>query len=296
MIPEDFLFIGVDGGGSGCRARLADADGRTLGEGTAGPAAVRFGISGMLAAVASAACAAAANAGLPAGILARADAVIGLAGIGRKDVMDALAQAPHPFRSVSFVNDATIACLGAHGGRDGGVVIVGTGSVGLALLRGREVRVGGYGFPISDEGSGADIGLSAVRYSLCAHDGRITPTAFTRAVMARFDDDPFAAIAWADQATATDYATFAPLVMHHAEDGDPVARQIVRDAAEGIGTLIRALDARGAGRIALVGGLAAPIASWLAPDAQSRLVQSQGDALDGALRLARRAADKSHAA
>jgi len=296
MIPEDFLFIGVDGGGSGCRARLADAGGRALGEGTAGPAAVRFGIAGVLAAVESAARAAAVNAGLPAEVLARADAVIGLAGIGRKDVVEALTQAPHPFRSVAYVNDATIACLGAHGGRDGGVVIVGTGSVGLALLRGREVRVGGYGFPISDEGSGADIGLRAIGHSLRAHDGRIAPTALTRAVMARFDNDALAAIAWTDQATATDYATLAPLVMHHAENGDSVARGIVIGAAKEIGALIGALAARGAGRIALVGGLATPIASWLAPDAQSRLVPSEADALDGALRLARRSVGKSHAA
>ena len=67
-----------------------------------------------------------------------------------------------------------IACLGAHGGRDGGIVIAGTGSVGLAMVNGREFRIGGYGFPISDEGSGAEIGLHAIRLALRAHDKRIT--------------------------------------------------------------------------------------------------------------------------
>ncbi|MFD1331301.1 N-acetylglucosamine kinase, partial [Methylopila musalis] len=32
------LFLGVDGGGTRCRARLADAGGRVLGEGLSGPA------------------------------------------------------------------------------------------------------------------------------------------------------------------------------------------------------------------------------------------------------------------
>ena len=85
--------------------------------------------------------------------------------------------------------------------RDGGIVIVGTGSVGFAVVGGREIRVGGYGFPISDEGSGADLGLHAIRLALRAHDGRGVETNFTRDVMARFDNDPFEAVAWMDRAT-----------------------------------------------------------------------------------------------
>src|SRR5436190_1059620 len=81
--------------------------------------------------------------------------------------------------SVCYVNDATIACLGAHGGYDGGVVLVGTGSVALAIVNGREIRIGGYGFPISDEGSGAALGLAALRLALKAHDGRIPGTRLT---------------------------------------------------------------------------------------------------------------------
>jgi len=38
------LFIGVDGGGTGCRARIEDASGSLLGTGIAGPAAIRIGI------------------------------------------------------------------------------------------------------------------------------------------------------------------------------------------------------------------------------------------------------------
>jgi len=89
-------------------------------------------------------------------------------------------QRPHPFRSVAYVHDATIACIGAHGARDGGIVIVGTGSVGFAVVAGREIRVGGYGFPISDEGSGADLGLHAIRLALRAYDERSSLRGLTR--------------------------------------------------------------------------------------------------------------------
>ena len=35
----DLLFVGVDGGGTGCRARIEDVERRLLGTGIAGPAA-----------------------------------------------------------------------------------------------------------------------------------------------------------------------------------------------------------------------------------------------------------------
>ena len=284
------LFIGVDGGGTGCRARIEDAEGRLLGTGIAGPAAVRLGIDRSVAALESACRAAAAEAGLRTEALAGMDAGVGLAGIGRKGALEELMARPHPFRSVVYVNDATIACIGAHGGRDGGIVIIGTGSIGFAVVKGREVRIGGYGFPISDEGSGADLGLHAIRLALRASDGRAIETSFTREVMVRFDNDPLEAVAWMDRATATDYATLAPLVMRHADAGDPVGRRIVREAAEQIDELVRRLIECGAPRVALIGGLASSIEPWLAPDVQRGLSPVEGDAIAGALYLARRRA------
>lgn len=285
---RDPLFAGVDGGGTGCRARIEDAAGRVLGTGIAGPAALRLGVDSAVAEVEKACRAALADAGLGADALATMHVAAGLAGVGRKGLMEQLAARPHSFRSIVYAHDATIACLGAHGAREGGIVIVGTGSIGFAVVGGREIRVGGYGFPISDEGSGADLGLHAIRVALRAYDQRAVGTRLTRDVMMRFRNDPYEAVAWMDRATATDYATFAPLVMRHADAGDSVARRIVRDAAEQIDDLVRRLCDCGAPRVALLGGLASPMQPWLAPDVQRRLVPVEGDAVDGALHLARR--------
>ena len=286
------LFAGIDGGGTGCRARIQDAEGRLLGTGIAGPAALRLGIDRALAEVTKACRAALDEAGLGSDALSLVHAAAGLAGVGRKGALEQLEQRPHPFQSIVYVNDATIACIGAHGAKDGGIVIVGTGSVGFAVVGDREVRVGGYGFPISDEGSGADVGLHAIRLALRAYDERAIDSSLTRDVMMRFHNDPFEAVAWMDPATATDYATFAPLVLRHADAGDPVARRIVRDAAEQIDELVRRLAECGASRIALLGGLASSMQPWLAPDVQRRLVPVEGDAVDGALHLARQAVMK----
>lgn len=286
------LFAGVDGGGTGCRARIEDAKGCLLGTGIAGPATLRMGVDRAITEVEKACRAALDEAGLGANALGSLHAAVGLAGIGRKGALEQLLMRPHPFRSVVYAHDATIACIGAHGARDGGIVIIGTGSVGFAVVGGREIRVGGYGFPISDEGSGADLGLHAIRLALRAYDERAVGTSLTRDVMTRFHNDPFEAVAWMDHATATDYATFAPLVMRHADAGDPVARRIVRDAAEQIDELARRLSECGAPRIALLGGLASSMQPWLAPDVERRLVPVEGDAVDGALHLARRAVMK----
>ena len=75
--------------------------------------------------------------------------------------------------------------------------------------------------------------------------------------------------------------------MRHADNGDPVGRRIVQGAAEQIDGLVRALVERGAPRIALIGGLSSAIEPWLAPDVRRRLKPLDGDAVSGAIRLAR---------
>lgn len=277
------LRLGVDGGGTGCRARVETAEGEVLGQGLAGPATTRLGIEQAWASVKTAMEAAIAEAELRPEDIAGIVAGVGLAGVGRKGALEALRVLPHPFASIVFISDGLAACLGAHGGRDGAIVIAGTGSIGIGRVAGCDLRVGGYGFPISDEGSGADLGLQAVRLALRARDGRIEPTALLREVMARFKNDPAEAVAWMDRATATDYAAFAPLVMRHADQGDAAGRRIVQDAAGQIDALVRALFDQGAPRVALLGGLSSAIEPWLSPDVRRRLKPAEGDAVSGAI-------------
>lgn len=282
------IYLGVDGGGTGCRARFETEAGQVLGQGYSGPATTRIGIEAAWASLALAYAAAAREAGLGVGDLAAVHAGIGLAGIGRKGALAALQALPHPFARLAFDSDAMAACLGAHSGQDGAIVIAGTGSVGLGRVAGRDLRVGGYGFPISDEGSGADLGLNAVRMALRAHDGRQPGTALLHEVMQRFGGDPAEAVQWMDRAGATDYAALAPMVMRHADQGDAVARQIVQTAAVQIDALVRRLFDLGAPRVSLLGGLASPMEPWLSPDVRRRLKPADGDAVTGAIILAGR--------
>ncbi|BAB53396.1 MULTISPECIES: N-acetylglucosamine kinase [Mesorhizobium] len=281
-------FLGVDGGGTGCRARIEDAQGNLMGQGLSGPASTRLGIDAAWASIAKAFGAAIEEAGFGPTEIARIRAGIGLAGIGRKGALEALRAIAHPFASIDFVSDGVGACLGAHSGEDGAIVIAGTGSIGLGFVEGRDLRVGGYGFPISDEGSGADLGLKVVQLALRAHDGRHERTALLAEVMQRFEGDPMAAVAWMDRASATDYAALAPMVMRHADQGDPAGRRIVQSAAGQIDTLVRVLFEKGAPRVTLLGGLASPLEPWLSPDVRRRLKPADGDAVSGAIILAKR--------
>ncbi|SDU45842.1 BadF/BadG/BcrA/BcrD ATPase family protein [Stappia sp. ES.058] len=287
MTPET-LYLSVDGGGTGCRARLEQADGTILGRGLAGPAATRFGIDASWGAIETAYCNAYAEAGMDPRGQRKVHAGIGVAGLSRAGALEALEAKPHPFTSVAFASDGVIACLGAHNGGDGGIVIVGTGSCGIARVKGHDIKVGGYGFPISDEGSGAYLGLRAIRLAMLAHDGRAAGTALLNEILMHFNRDPREVVAWMDTATATDYATFAPAVVRHADEGDTAARRIMQDGAAKIDGICRALRDRGAPRLTLIGGLGSVLESWLAPDLRKKLSPPLGDALDGAAILAGR--------
>jgi glucosamine kinase len=288
MIKPAALYLGIDGGGSRCRARIDDQYGTALGEGGSGPAATRLGVDEAWRSIMRACTAATEQAGLGPADFGRTHAGVGLAGLGRRGAAAALKEIAHPFASVRFISDGLAACLGAHGGADGAIVVAGTGSIGVGLIGGRELRFGGYGFPISDEGSGADIGLQAIRRTLHAADQRGETSPLLDEVLAAFDHDSNQAVAWSERATATDYAAFAPMVLRHATQGDPVGRRIVERAADAIGDLLDVFLRLGIDRLSLVGGLSKAIAAWLTADLRGRLTPPAGDAVAGALLVAQR--------
>jgi glucosamine kinase len=282
----DALFLGVDGGGTRCRARLETADGRVLGQGVSGPASMRFGIQAASASILGAAREALAQAGLNEEALANTYAGIGLAGTGHIGARQALETWQHPFRKAWFEGDGYLAWLGAFGGDEGGIVVCGTGSIGITY-KGQTIRVGGYGFPVSDEGSGAHIGLNAIRYSLRTLDARARKTAFAQEVLERFSSDPAVVIRWSETASPTDYAAFAAVVIKHAAAGEPAASNLLRDAAVHIAGLAEAVLERGAPRVALVGGLVEFIRPYIPPATAARLTEPQADAMAGGIMLAK---------
>jgi glucosamine kinase len=283
------LFIGIDGGASFCRARIRDMGGNLLGEGCGGPANIHFDLPLAVQSIRVASEAAVRSAGLDERSLQRAHAGLGLAGVGIKSACDGLRSKLRPFASIVLETDAYIAWLGAHRAADGGIVILGTGSCGLAVVNGQRISVGGYGAEVSDEAGGLRMGREALRRALWAFDGRADRTELSAAILERFEWDPARIVCFASRATPADYAELAPLVLAYASAKDPMAVGIIQEAADAAVRIIARLKDAGSPVISLVGGLAEPLTAWLPSHIRGLLSAPQSDPLDGAILMAHRA-------
>jgi glucosamine kinase len=279
------MYLGIDAGGTNTRARLVSESGEVLGAGQTGAANTPAGLAHALGVLEEAWREAIRQAEIEE--TSSIHAGIGIAGLNRRGVLDGLKAHPFPFKTTAFASDAAIANLGAHAGQDGAIVVVGTGSVGFARVGEEIFTIGGYGFPVSDEGSGAALGLRAIRRALWARDGRIPHTPLTREVLDYFNGSAGEVVDWTARATPRDYAAFAPMVIRHANQGDATGERIVQEAAQRIEAVIRTMLERGAPHCCLMGGVAPHIREWLAPSIRARLTEPLGDALDGAILLAR---------
>jgi glucosamine kinase len=279
------FFIGVDGGASRCRARLRDAQGRELAH-EVGPAAniyvdfdagigvIRELVGGVIA---KAERDAASRGGIALGI--------GLAGLSSAADAARVAAALPGWARVEVVNDAVAACIGANGPDDGGLIIAGTGTAGIARIGGAARIVGGRGFLVGDDGSGARIGADALRAALRAFDGLEPMSGLSRDLLDHFDSDPLRMMQWAQTAKPGDYGAFAPRVFAAARAGESGALEIVRRAARAIVAILAALERLGAERIAFVGGVAAPLRPHFPAEVEARLEPPKHDAVDGAILL-----------
>jgi glucosamine kinase len=291
------LFIGVDGGATNCRARIADSTGRVLGDAVVRASAnIASRSPGSVMNVILRAIRKAARRGNVTEDRWRSAAIgMGLAGAdvtaAVKELRRLLA-AEEYFRRIDTRTDAYVTWLGAYGGGNGAILILGTGSCGLAVVDGAETYVAGYGPQISDEASAQWMGRMAIRRSLWAFDGRIGPTPLARNILDRFSNSPEAIVTFAKDAGASDFGKLAPVIFEHAERRDPLAVAIVKETAIDAERIVgRLLDLK-APSVYLHGGIAEPLSRWLRPVIRRHLkmpMNVDGTPLDGALLLARRA-------
>jgi len=285
MGKEEAFFLGIDGGGSRCRARIRNFKGDSLGEAVGGSSNIYQSFVGALANIIATAEEAASKAGLKTIDL---HAGLGLAGLVTSVGARKITEARLPFASVTADNDAHVACMGAFAGADGGIVIAGTGSIGFAVVGGVRHMVGGWGFALGDHGSGAWVGHHAVRRAALAIDGLLQPTPMIEDVLSQVGRTRFDLSRWSEQAKPKDYAHMAPLVFESAAKGDVHGMTIVIEGAAAISSLGRALLARGAGKICLLGGLSRVYPPYLDADVKKSLVEPRADAMDGAIMMARK--------
>ncbi|WP_412022648.1 BadF/BadG/BcrA/BcrD ATPase family protein [Burkholderia cepacia] len=276
--------IGIDGGGSGTRAVLADRQGRELAQGRGGPSGLGLGIERAWASIGAACADAFTQAGF-AFEWSQCALGCGLAGVNNAAWLAAF-RAQAPLGALAVESDAYTTVVGAHGGAPGLIVALGTGSIAAALdAAGACSIAGGFGFPSGDEASGAWLGVRALAYAQQALDGRVPRDAFADALLVETGaQDRDALVQWSCDANQTIYARLAPIVFAHRSH--PVAGELIAQAGDEIGKMIDALDPQQALPVALCGGLADALAPAVPARHAARLRAPLDDSAHGALRLA----------
>jgi glucosamine kinase len=195
--------------------------------------------------------------------IVRADAfVIGAAGAGReaeRAELEAALVAERLAWKVLVTTDAELARAAAFGGGPGVLLIAGTGSIAIGGDNsGNITRVGGLGWRIGDQGSAHWLGARALEAVGAMHDriGPVTHLAETLVAAVRVQGLA-GLVRWSTGATTGQVAALGPVVVSTADQGDPVATEIVDRSVELLGKLATAAGA-GALPVALSGGLLAP--------------------------------------
>ena len=283
----DFL-VGIDGGGSGTRALLTRPDGSELGQGHAGPSGLSLGIAAAWIEIERAVAMACEEAGVPTSDRSRFALGAGLSGATHAPWRDAFLAANPGYATLAVDTDAYTMLLGAHAGRPGVIVAAGTGSVGEVVRPdGTRAGVGGWGFPVGDEGSGAWLGLRAMAQAHAAFDARAPRGPLARRVLAACGADREALLAWCARANQTRYASLAPLVFD-SEDEDPVAAALLAEAVAALVEMATALDPGATLPLALAGSVARRLAPRLPSPWRERRVEPVAQPDTGAITLIRR--------
>jgi glucosamine kinase len=278
-------FLGIDGGGSGTRAVLSDANGVELARSSSGPSGLGLGVERAWREIESACRQAFERAQLPFDWSA-CSLGCGLAGVNHAGWLAQFHGLAPAVRALAVESDAYTTLLGAHGGEPGVIVALGTGSIAAALdSYGRFQIAGGYGFPSGDEAGGAWLGLHSVVHLQQVLDGRAPADAWSDALLVRTGaTDRDSLVVWLCAANQTGYATLAPTLFEHADH--PRAAALLTQAGVEIEKLAAALDPTRALLVALCGGLAEPLAPYVPETLRSRLRKPRADSAAGALQLA----------
>jgi len=303
-------YLGVDGGGTNCRVRLADENLVTLAE-------VKNGRSNLqiddgepaYKAILDGTRDAFAAAGLDYAETANTYACFGMAG-GRMDsARDEFAARAWPFAGVKVYDDIDIAHAGALGGEEGAVIIVGTGSAAMAVVDGQRHQAGGWGFQVGDQMSGAILGRELVRYAVEAEDGLVAASPLTKAVIAALGGSNQGVMTWSfatdmdlkiisrDGSEGCDdvligrapaeFGKLMPLFIEHLEQGDPVAQKLLELQLGYIETYVQWFKARNARVMAIVGGFGQRLFPLLQQRYGDFVMLPRFEPLHGAVILAR---------
>lgn len=262
----DKYVIGVDGGGTETIGVLVNANGVVLAQGKVGPTSyqavggerLKNEIMQLFKKL---------GIGSSQGPKKVAHVYLGLAGVGRasdRQEVRTLFDEVEFAENITVESDAMIALAGAFSGKEGIIIIAGTGAICFGKNEtGPVVRSGGWGYLLGDEGSGFYIGQQAIIAALKDLDGRGEKTSLRRAFEKKYNltqIDQIIPKVYKQELDRTAIARLAPMVFEHANDNDSVAAEIIRRTGNEQGKMAKAVAEKldlvnKKIRVALIGGV-----------------------------------------
>ena len=159
---------------------------------------------------------------------------------------------------VEASNDVINALYGALGGKDGMVLIAGTGSVCYGKNGKKTCRVGGYSYKEGDLGSAYDIGYKALQYLAKVIDKRESETSFSKNLKETINCYTYEDLsAYYMKATRTDIASLAKVVTlnEKEEHAKKIIESAVFEVVQMISTCYRELKFEDETTVSVIGSL-----------------------------------------
>ncbi len=147
------------------------------------------------------------------------------------------------FRKVIIESDTAIAFEDAHGDKDGLILICGTGSVLFGKVNGNDVRLGGWGKLLGDDGSSYFLSLNFLKKLVKYFDRYEEIAEIEYLIKERFDisrDNIIEKI----YHRKFDIASLSPFIVEQAAKGDPLCVHVADTEAENILELFEAFTNR----------------------------------------------------
>lgn len=188
--------------------------------------------------------------------------LVGAAGIaagnGRTGMLGFLRE-QFPLCETAVETDGYLALYAALCGKDGILVISGTGSIAYGKLGGDIQRAGGWGQLLGDEGSGYHIAANALKRITREYDGEAVHTGLSDAILKHLDTDVFGMVKFTYESKKSEIAQLLKVVEEAAKSGDSFAVSLLENAgrslAELAGTVYRKTGFDGAIPVAVSGGV-----------------------------------------
>jgi glucosamine kinase len=239
------IYLGIDGGGTKTVCAVGDET-RVLARATTGGSnVVRGGEAAARESLVRAIREACGSAQVKASDVQRV--CVGGSGAARPEVAEFVRRVVGEVVSceVMVVGDMETTMYAAFEDGPGVIAIAGTGSIAYGRnARGETRRAGGWGFAISDEGSGQWIGRTAVTQALRAHDEGKTPGLLGEIFRAWTAEGVEELVRVANGMPPPNFSDLFPVVLRLSEAHDEVALRVLKAAGVELAEMVRIVIAR----------------------------------------------------